>query len=247
MPRKRIVSVAYSFKAENTDKLSGVEISALVRKVKAVSPDSSGNIVLVGEGSVTVTADDDNNRLTIFAPGNGESDGDITAVIAGQGLFGGGEAGDVELDVEAGSGISVTEDAVSLSTTFTDGRYVNENQVNSISTEMIQADAITIDKILNAVVGSINGVTYDGSRIDLVAGDNIIITPDDEMNEITLSCTGGNDNLGDHTANQNMRLNGHWLSGNGGNEGVFVANDGNAGVGDASPIHKLDVTILLWA
>lgn len=44
----------------------------------------------------------------------------------------------------------------------------------------------------------------------------------------------GADNLGDHTATQNLNLNGNYLSGDGGSEGVFVDNDGNVGIGTSS-------------
>ena len=53
---------------------------------------------------------------------------------------------------------------------------------------------------------------------------------------------GGGDNLGNHIATQNIRLNGHWLSGDGGNEGVFVDNVGNVGIGTSpNPAYKLHV------
>jgi hypothetical protein len=52
---------------------------------------------------------------------------------------------------------------------------------------------------------------------------------------------GTGDNLGNHTATQNILLNGHWLSGDGGSEGVYVANDGNVGIGTTSPAAKLSV------
>ena len=63
----------------------------------------------------------------------------------------------------------------------------------------------------------------------------------------TLSISGGNavtlpgDNLGNHTATQNLRLNGNWLSNDGGNEGLRVDNAGNVGVGVAAPNARLDV------
>ena len=43
------------------------------------------------------------------------------------------------------------------------------------------------------------------------------------------------DNLGNHTATQNVQLNGNYLSGDGGNEGVFVATDGKVGVRTTTP------------
>ncbi|RAK25524.1 endosialidase-like protein [Falsochrobactrum ovis] len=52
---------------------------------------------------------------------------------------------------------------------------------------------------------------------------------------------GGNDDLGNHTATQNLRLNGNWLSGDGGNEGVFVASNGRVGIGITEPADYLHV------
>ena len=49
------------------------------------------------------------------------------------------------------------------------------------------------------------------------------------------------DNLGNHIATQNIQLNGHYLSGDGGNEGVYVANDGKVGIGTTSPQQVLDL------
>jgi hypothetical protein len=53
--------------------------------------------------------------------------------------------------------------------------------------------------------------------------------------------SGGGDNLGNHTATQNVKLNGFWLSGDGGSEGVYVANDGNVGIGAIASAAKLEV------
>ena len=55
----------------------------------------------------------------------------------------------------------------------------------------------------------------------------------------TLASIG--DNLGDHTATQNVELNGNWLSGDGGNEGLFVSTTGNVGAGTATPVNKIDI------
>lgn len=53
------------------------------------------------------------------------------------------------------------------------------------------------------------------------------------------TATGG-DNMGDHSATQNIKLNSYWLSGDGGNEGIFVKSDGNVGVGTTNPVTLVD-------
>jgi hypothetical protein len=62
------------------------------------------------------------------------------------------------------------------------------------------------------------------------------------LNSNTLSLTNGGsvdlsgyldaDNLGNHTATQNIQLGSNWLSGDGGNEGLKVSNDGYISVGN---------------
>ncbi|MCF8233735.1 MAG: hypothetical protein K9G67_02880 [Bacteroidales bacterium] len=50
------------------------------------------------------------------------------------------------------------------------------------------------------------------------------------------------DNLGDHTATQNLKTNNYWISGDGGNEGIWINNSGNIGIGTNNPSYILDVT-----
>ncbi|MBI2888920.1 MAG: hypothetical protein HYY10_03280 [Candidatus Liptonbacteria bacterium] len=53
--------------------------------------------------------------------------------------------------------------------------------------------------------------------------------------------TGG-DNLGNHTATQNIKLNNFWLSNDGDGEGIRVDNSGKVGIGTAAPANNFQVT-----
>lgn len=52
--------------------------------------------------------------------------------------------------------------------------------------------------------------------------------------------TGTGDHLGNHVSTQNIRLNNHWLSGDGGNEGIYIDSDGNVGLGTNDPDNKVE-------
>lgn len=84
----------------------------------------------------------------------------------------------------------------------------------------------------DAFVRKINDVHPAEGTINLVAGANVTITPNPGAHEISIAASGGasGDNLGNHTATQNIRLNGKWLSNDGGNEGIQIDNSGNVSI-----------------
>ncbi|GAA4506824.1 hypothetical protein GCM10023172_36530 [Hymenobacter ginsengisoli] len=53
--------------------------------------------------------------------------------------------------------------------------------------------------------------------------------------------TTNGDNLGNHTATQNLNLRGYQLVGNGGSQGLSVSNAGQLGIGTSTPTQQLDV------
>jgi uncharacterized protein YjdB len=61
---------------------------------------------------------------------------------------------------------------------------------------------------------------------------------------VTVSGTATGDNLGNHTATLNIKLNDKWLSNDGGNEGIRIDNSGNVGIGISAPSSWLGGKIL---
>src|SRR4030042_6694306 len=51
--------------------------------------------------------------------------------------------------------------------------FIQAGQDTSISTGMLKNGSVTTDKILPAVLSSLNGVSNDAGNLDLVAGSNI--------------------------------------------------------------------------
>jgi hypothetical protein len=60
-----------------------------------------------------------------------------------------------------------------------------------VKTADIENNAVTAAKITPDVVSSVDGVSNDAGNIDLVAGANITITPDNGANTITIAAAGG--------------------------------------------------------
>lgn len=83
-----------------------------------------------------------------------------------------------------------------------------------IATGDLADNAVTADKIKPALLSSIDGVSNDGGNVDLVAGSNVTITPDDVAKSITIASTGGGTS-GDITAvNAGTGLSGGGTTGN---------------------------------
>ncbi len=53
----------------------------------------------------------------------------------------------------------------------------------------------------------------------------------------------GADNLGNHAATENIKLNGNWLSNDGGNKGIRILDNGNVGIGEDNPVYPLHITL----
>jgi hypothetical protein len=194
--------------------------------------------------------------------------GDITAVYADNGLTGGATSGEAHVAVGAGVGVSVTADAVAVdgtaiagaglvaegasavavnpgiglavaadqvrlgdiyvSGTAYDSRFVNEAQQNSVTADMVTPN----------IVSSLDGVVNDGGNIDLIAGANVTITPDDGNNTITIASTGGGGGIGGSgTAGYVPKFTAGTTIGN-----SLLYDTGSAiGIGTTTPLSKLSL------
>ena len=104
----------------------------------------------------------------------------------------------------------------------------------------------TISKVDNLVTLSNSGGSFLDAVIDADHNPvNEFQTLSSVGNSLTISdgntITIPGDNLGNHTAIQNINLNGNWLTNGGGDEGIFVRDDGKVGIGTGSPTEKLHV------
>ncbi|MCB0533848.1 MAG: hypothetical protein H6574_13915 [Lewinellaceae bacterium] len=119
------------------------------------------------------------------------------------------------------------------------------NELQNISGVLAQGNDAGGTDITN--LGAVSATSFVGD------GSGLTGTPDNQnlsLSGTTLSIEDGNsvnlatlpgDNLGDHTAAQNLKLNSNWLSGDGDDEGVFVDSNGNVGIGTATPKEALHV------
>jgi len=76
---------------------------------------------------------------------------------------------------------------------------------------------------------SVNEFSTDGT----LGGDSDLAVPTEKA--VRTYVTASKDNLGNHTATQNIRLSGYYLSNDGGSEGVYVDTGGDVGIGTNAP------------
>jgi len=96
--------------------------------------------------------------------------------------------------------------------------YVSVSDANGVMTWTDPATIDTDDQTLS----------LSGTQLTIADGNSVDLS--------TLQ-----DDMGDHTATQNLEMNGKWLSNDGANEGVYVRANGNVGIGTSSASEKFEV------
>jgi len=122
-------------------------------KVNKLSP-RSGTTVTIGDSGDTI------NIVGTLQNNGSAIPGDISSVVAGTGLSGGGTSGDVTLNIEAAQP-TITSLGTLTSATISGDLTVDTN-------------TLIIDSSLNNVTFNVNGFTVNGSSFDI----NTIIYPD---------------------------------------------------------------------
>ncbi len=101
------------------------------------------------------------------------------------------------------------------------------------------ANGITATDIVNWNNSSTDGQNISGSGL---SGTDLTIEIEGSSSEtVDLSSIASADNLGNHTAAQNIQLGINYLSGDGDNEGIYVDVNGNVGIGTSSPTETMQV------
>ncbi len=116
--------------------------------------------------------------------------------------------------------------------TGSDKLYIdNNNTANPLVYGDFGTDLLRVNGTLN-----INN-TYSLPTTDGTAGQTLST---DGAGVVSWS-NGATDNMGNHTATQNVLLNNNYLSNDGDNEGIVIDNGGNVGVGTATPSSRLHI------
>ena len=188
--------------------------------------------LLVGGDNVTVTYNDGAGTLTIDA----DLSGDITGVTAGDGLTGGGSAGDLTINVVGGTGITANANDIAITNTgVTAATYgtasqtptftVNaQGQLTAASQQAISITASQVSDFNEALEDRIGGGF-------IVGGSNITVTYDDAGNSFTIDA----DQSGDVTA----VLSGNGLTGGASSGDITL----NIGAGNGITVNPDNVAV----
>lgn len=152
-------------------------IPNLVSSINNVTNDG-GNINLVAGANISILNNNTEKTITISSVNPG-----ITKVNAGKGISIAGSDGPVTV-------VSINPNSI------TDAEIADKSLTsislanNAVGNSELQSNAVTIDKILPNIVSSLNGIANDGGNINLVAGNNISLVPNDANKTITISAIG---------------------------------------------------------
>jgi len=170
----------------------------------AIKAITSGETLTIQSGTgITVT--NTGNVITI----TNSSTADITGVSAGNGLVGGGNTGDVTLDITAGDGITVNADNVAVNVAYIRNQFSANSPLSyNASTGVFSIGEIGDIESVTAGNGLVGGGNSGNITLDIVGGDGLIVNTDNVVVNaayvkglISVTDTGGDGSLTYDNAN----------------------------------------------
>ena len=165
---------------------------------------TSGETLTIQSGTgITVT--NTGNVITI----TNSSTADITGVSAGNGLVGGGNTGDVTLDITAGDGITVNADNVAVNVAYIRNQFSANSPLSyNASTGVFSIGEIGDIESVTAGNGLVGGGNSGNITLDIVGGAGLIVNTDNVVVNaayvkglISVTDTGGDGSLTYDNAN----------------------------------------------
>lgn len=169
-----------------------------------------------------------NDRLFSIGNGNNSRSDALVMLKSGNTTLNG--------DLDLNGALTLNNDYTFPSSDGNNNQILSTNGNGQLS--WVNAPIVEDDQTLSLVGNNLSiseGNSVNLSNIDtddqtlIFTGTSLSIA---DGNTVSLSVL--KDNMGNHTATSNIKLSGKWLSNDGGNEGVYVATNGNVGIGTTS-------------
>ena len=112
----------------------------------AEAVDDQINVLVSGGANITVTYDDANGTFVI----DNDLTGDVTGVVAGAGMTGGGSSGDVTVNAIGGTGITVNANDIEIDTSVTADLSTSQTLTNKTLTSPIINTGVSGTAILDS-------------------------------------------------------------------------------------------------
>lgn len=179
--------------------------------------------------------------------------GTVTSITAGTGLTGGTitSSGTIGLGTEL-TGLNATSTTGFIQRTGAGAYSTTTGSVGAANNTLVTRDGSGVSSFYGVGVQGATAGTVTLQAPSSFTNYTLTLPADDGAASQVLQTNGsgvlswvnqpsGADDLGNHTASQNILLGSHWLSSDGDNEGIKIDNAGNVGIGASTPASKLDV------